>query len=122
MVRDRVRLATPESSESDSGSSQAGVGGGDGAGVARTLRDFRLVTTAQERWAVNEMQRRLGGPEALAARPADVAGEVRLLRFLRESVWERDRVEPHLAMKTTAEDVYQARISSHQDGRGLHCV
>ena len=35
MVRDRVRLATPESSESDSGSSQAGVGGGDGAGVAR---------------------------------------------------------------------------------------
>jgi len=35
LVRDRVRLATPESSESDSGSSQAGVGGGDGAGVAR---------------------------------------------------------------------------------------
>ena len=33
-MRDRVRLATPESSDLDSDSSQAGRGGGEGAGVA----------------------------------------------------------------------------------------
>ena len=33
---------------------------------------------------------------------------MRLLRFLRQSVWRRNKVDPHLAMHVTDEDVYQA--------------